>query len=80
MSPLHYAVPGRVGEGRFISRLHNSKDTPVDTTVVLRGDKKLELWNPHNGERQDAGATNSEQVTKVHLALAPATAVFYVGQ
>jgi hypothetical protein len=72
----------KVKDGRDIYFFANSQDAPVDTKVVLRGQKSLALWNPHTGERQKAEATQAETggqtVTTVHLVLAPVTAVFYV--
>ena len=72
----------KVKDGRDIYFFANSQDTPVDTKVVLRGQKSLALWNPHTGERQKAETTQAEAggqpVTTVHLVLAPVTAVFCV--
>ena len=50
----------KVKDGRDIYFFANSRDTAVDTRVVLRGAKKLELWNPHTGERRPAEIVPSE--------------------
>jgi hypothetical protein len=72
----------KVKDGRDIYFFANSQDAPVDTKVVLRGQKSLALWNPHTGERQKAetpqAETGGQPVTTLHLVLAPVTAVFYV--
>jgi hypothetical protein len=74
----------KVKDGRDIYFFANSEDKPVDTKVVLRGKKELALWNPHTGERTPAELTHSEQggqeVTAVHLTLAPVNAVFLVSE
>lgn len=72
----------KVKDGKDIYFFANSRDTAVDTKVVLRGAKKLALWNPHTGERLPAESTQSEQggqtVTTVRLVLDAVTAVFFV--
>lgn len=73
----------KVKDGRDIYFFANSQDTAVDASVVLRGKKNLEIWNPHTGERLAAEVRHSEQngepVTTVRLRLAPVSAVFFVG-
>jgi hypothetical protein len=72
----------KVKDGHDIYFFANSKDTPVDTKVVLRGDKTLEFWNPQTGAKQTAECSHAEvsgqPVTSVHLELAPLSAVFLV--
>ena len=72
----------KVKDGKDIYFFANSRDTAVDTKVVLRGARKLALWNPHTGERQPAEWAQSEQggqtVTTVHLVLDAVAAVFFV--
>jgi hypothetical protein len=70
----------KVKDGKDIYFFANSRDTAVDTKVVLRGRKSLELWDPMTGERRPADATQSEETTTVHLVLEPVTAVFFVGE
>lgn len=73
----------KVKDGKDIYFFANSRDTAVDTKVVLRGKRNLEIWDPHTGERRAAETTQSDQngqpVTTVHLALDPVKAVFFVG-
>ena len=72
----------KVKDSRDIYFFANSRDTAVDTRVVLRGAKKLALWDPLTGERRPAGVTTSEingqAVTTLHLMLDPVKAVFFV--
>ena len=72
----------KVKDGRDIYFFANSTDKAVDTKVALRGDKKLAIWNPHTGERQNAEATKTESdgqaVTTVHLVLPPVSSTFFV--
>jgi hypothetical protein len=72
----------KVKDGKDIYFFANSRDTAVDTKVVLRGARKLALWNPHTGERPPAEWAQSEQggqtVTTVHLVLDAVAAVFFV--
>jgi hypothetical protein len=67
-------------DGKDIYFFANSRDTAVDTKVVLRGKKTLELWDPLTGERRPAETTPSDGSTALHLALDPVTAVFFVGE
>jgi hypothetical protein len=70
----------KVKDGKDIYFFANSRDTAVDTKVVLRGKKALELWDPLTGERRAAEATASDASTTVRLVLDPVSAVFFVGQ
>jgi hypothetical protein len=74
----------KVKDGHDIYFFSNSKDTPVDTQVVLRGNKKLELWDPHTGERQGVECGHTEvggqAVTSVQVSLKPVSAVFLIGE
>jgi hypothetical protein len=72
----------KVKDGRDIYFFANSTDKPIDTKVVLRGDKNLEIWNPHTGDKQEAEVAKSETegqaVTTVRLVLPPITALFFI--
>jgi hypothetical protein len=72
----------KVKGDRDIYFFANSSDKPIDTKVVLRGNKNLAVWNPHTGERRNAEAEKSESagqpVTTVHLVLPPVTSTFFV--
>jgi hypothetical protein len=72
----------KVKNGRDIYFFANSSEHQVDTQVVLRGKKDLEIWNPHTGEIRPAelsgDTAGGSQVTRVHLVLPPVTALFYV--
>jgi hypothetical protein len=72
----------KVKDSKDIYFFVNSMDTPVDTKVVLRGNKSLGLWNPHTGDRLKAdttqGETGGQAVTTMHLVLGPLKSVFYV--
>jgi hypothetical protein len=73
----------KVKNGQDIYFFANSTDKPVDTKVVLRGRKTLQIWDPQTGEPRPAeltpGDANGQPVTTVHLMMAPVTALFYVG-
>jgi len=72
----------KVKGGRDIYFFANSLGKPVDTQVVLRGDKNLAIWNPHTGEKEKAEVAKSETggqpVTTVHLVLPPVRSTFVV--
>ncbi|HKE25701.1 MAG TPA: glycosyl hydrolase [Bryobacteraceae bacterium] len=74
----------KVKDGHDIYFFANSKDTTLDTKVVLRGNKNLAFWNPQTGERQAAETGHAEAggqpVTAVQLALRPVSAVFLVSE
>ncbi len=75
----------KVKDGRNIYLFANSTDHPIDTTVALRGNLKLEAWDPTNGQIQQTQSTLSknqagEEVTTVPLKLNAVTAVFFVEQ
>lgn len=69
---------------REVYFLANSSDTPVATTVALRGRMDLELWDPHSGVQAKIASSHAEKdgqpVTMVPLKLAPCHAVFLVGR
>ncbi len=73
----------KVKDNRDIYYFSNSTDNPVSTTVAFRGDKNLELWNPHTGERQSVELkkenVSGEVVTIAKLNLDPVSAIFFVG-
>jgi hypothetical protein len=72
----------KVKGGRDIYFFANSTELPIDATVVLRGNRELEVWNPHSGERARAGAITLENPrgpsTTVRLVLPPVTSLFFV--
>ncbi|HMD70479.1 MAG TPA: glycosyl hydrolase [Bryobacteraceae bacterium] len=70
----------KVKDGKDIYFFANSRDTAVDTKVVVRGRKTLEAWDPLTGERRAAEAAAAAESTTVHLVLEPVTAVFFVGE
>lgn len=65
-------------DGRDVWFVANSSDTPLDTTIVLRGVHRLERWDPHTGRIEPCQAATSEGHTTVHLQLAPVNSVFLV--
>jgi hypothetical protein len=72
----------KVKGGRNIYFFANSTDKPVKTIVAIRGDKKLEIWNPHTGEKQKAEVIKTElkgeTVSTVKLSLDPVSSIFFV--
>jgi hypothetical protein len=73
----------KVKAGRDIYFFANSRDKDIDTKIVLRGNKSLNIWNPHTGETQPVESTSSETggqlVTTIRLVLPAVGALFYVG-
>jgi hypothetical protein len=72
----------KVRGDRNIYFFSNSADKPVNTSVSIRGDKNLEIWNPHTGEKQKAEVIKTEvkgeTVSTVKLSLDPVSSVFFV--
>jgi hypothetical protein len=74
----HVCYLHKVIDGRHVWFFTNSSDTPVSTTVELRGDYALERWDPHTGRIEPCPATVADGQTSVPLTLAPVTSVFLV--
>lgn len=76
----------KVKDGKDIYYFANSTNAPVQSQVVLRGAKKLSLWNPHTGERSpvtvqnNAPAAGGEATTTVNLQLDPIKSLFYISE
>lgn len=79
LSYLHRTV-----DGREVYLFANSSDTPVETTVALRGMLEPELWDPHSGAiepLEHAYATEGGQrVCRIRLSLPPVHSVFVVAR
>jgi hypothetical protein len=69
----------KVKAGHDIYFFANSSEKPVDTAVILRGNKDLAIWNPHDGSRTPSAKPQGGTVTKLQLRLAPVSSLFYVG-
>jgi len=74
----------KVKEGKDIYFFSNSANNGVSTTVKIRGDKNLEIWDPHTGETEKAEITrsteNGEAVTAIKLVLNPVSTLFFIGR
>ena len=57
--------------GRHFWFFANSSDTPVNTSVCLRGDYTLERWDPHTGHIEPHSSATSPPGTTVQLRLNP---------
>lgn len=71
----------KVKDGRDIYFFANSTAKPVDTKVVLRGQKTLTIWNPHTGEQEKAEFSVDKQassITTLHLTLPPISSRFFI--
>ena len=72
----------KVKDGRDIYFFANSSEKSVDTTVVLKGKKQLQVWNPHTGEKAQSQGKHAYEagspVTTVRLVLPPVSSLFYV--
>ena len=79
LSYLHKVV-----EGCEVYFFANSSDTPVETHVRLRGQLRLERWDPHTGKIAPVeGVTSTahdQPVTRISLSLAPVQSAFLVSQ
>jgi hypothetical protein len=71
-------------DGREVYYFANSSDDAVDTEVRLRGDRVMQLWNPHTGEKAPAEVTHllehGEAATRLRLKIAPVTSLFAITQ
>ncbi len=72
----------KVKNGRDIYYFANSSDTSVDTTVTLRGDLKLQSWDPKTGKisplKTSVLVEDGRPTTKAKLELGPVTSLFFV--
>ncbi len=72
----------KVKNGQDIYFFANSSERHVDTEVILRGKKDLQIWNPHTGEREQAPSkhtgANGSPTTTVRLVLPPYSSLFYI--
>jgi hypothetical protein len=61
--------------GRDIYCFANSSDTPVNTPVKIRGNMKLETWDPQTGEIKRCNTStltqNGTDITRFQLTLDP---------
>ena len=73
----------QVKDGRNIYFLANSTDTRVDTTMKLRGELSMKLWNPYDGSIVPVASStvteNGERYTQAKLQLDAVKSVFLVG-
>lgn len=73
-------------DGKDIYLFANSTDKAVNTWVTLKGDLKLECWNPHTGAIEKwenveyLKDKQGETYTKINLQLAPVSSIFAVSQ
>ncbi len=74
----------KVKDGRDIYFFANSSPKDIDTKVILRGSKKLAIWNPHTGGQETADFSASEvkgeAVTTIHLVLPSVSSRFFISQ
>ncbi len=70
----------KIIEGRDVFFFGNSSDTPVKTGVTLRGQLRLERWDPHTGTIQPQPAEIGDGTTRIALELAPVRSVFLVSK
>lgn len=69
-------------DGKEIYFFANSSDTAINTSVLIRGDLKLETWDPHTGEIAKCKTTSETEsgspLTRVLLSLDPVKSIFFV--
>jgi hypothetical protein len=66
----------KVKDGRDLYFFANSTEKPIDTKVVVRGNKELWIWNPHAGERRPAESTHGQRRGNHHRSAASAACFF----
>lgn len=74
----------KIKNGKDIYFFSNSSDDVIDTEVWLRGNLKLESWNPHTGKMQELLTEKNTKegliYTKAKLTLNPIKTVFWVSK
>lgn len=74
----------KVKDGRNIYYFANSSDEHIETEILIRGDLKLEIWNPHSGTTESLEGTPENignlDYTKVKLKLKPVSSLFYLSK
>jgi len=68
----------KVLDGRDIYFFANSSDTPVSAKVKLRGEKSLEAWDPHTGDKKAAAAEYNNGATALTVELEAVKSMFFV--
>lgn len=73
----------KIQDGRHIYMFTNSSDELIETEVLLRGNLKLQEWNPHSGiisktVLQEKVTKNGQEFTKFSLKLNPVKSAFYL--
>ena len=70
--------------GRDIYFFANSSDTPVNSSVLIRGNLKLESWDPQTGEVEKCNTStltqNGTDITRFQLTLDPVKSLFFVSK
>ncbi len=60
----------------------NSSDNTIDTPVTIKGNRKIQVWNPYTGMISDGETTietlNGQQYTRIRIKLDPVKSVFLV--
>ena len=78
--PLRYIH--KEHDGRDLFYLVNLNNETFNSTVILRGKKQYELWDPHTGEtypvETEYTRKGKERVALVNLNLAPAQSLFLI--
>ena len=79
-TPLRYIH--KEHDGRDLYYLANLQEDTFESTIVIRGKKQFELWNPHNGEvlpvETEYTRKGNERVTLIDLTLAPSQSLFLI--
>jgi hypothetical protein len=74
----------KIKDGRDIYYFSNSTDKAIDTKVVFRGAKNLEIWDPQTGEMRKLDFTktevNGQAITTAKLLIPPVSAIVYEAQ
>ena len=74
----------KVKDGANVYYIANSSNDPVDSRIRLRGNLKLQLWNPHTGSMIPTDCIHelkkNRAITSIRTALKPVESIFLIEQ
>lgn len=81
----YFSYVHKIKDGKDIYYFANSSDDKIETEVLLRGNLKLEKWNPHTGLigkglHAEFIKEDVMEFTKFSLVLEPVSSTFLIGE
>jgi hypothetical protein len=74
----------KVKDGANVYYIANSSNDPVDSRIRLRGNLKLQLWNPHTGSMIPTDCIHelkkNHAITSIRTVLKPVESIFLIEQ